>query len=249
MSRKRRSRRRRRVGRIPRRAMRPESKNIIIDDGLGNNLVPGDGTSRTLVIQNLPSNLVQGTGESNFLGNSVVLKGVAVRFLASVDATPGFNSFYLRYFLFRSRANASNMLGSGAVYTSATTDSTAPTNASPLANPRIFNENTTPGRFVGISYGTPFDRTNMKLLRSKLFKINAGGAGTGPTAHKFYWRIGKTHQFQNPEDAPLTVAPNHGKYGSYYLAYQVYSLAGTDNISATSVGLLDSRVTLHFIDP
>ena len=77
-----------------------EPKKIELASVLGSNLTQGDGTSRVLVILNLPSNLEQGDGESNFSGNSVWLKGVGVKFNASVADTPGFNKFYIRWTLF-----------------------------------------------------------------------------------------------------------------------------------------------------
>lgn len=227
-----------------------QPKKLVLYDNVGDNLVSGDATSRSLVIMNPPSNLIQGDTKNNFQGDTVFLKALSIRFAASVTSSPGFVSFYIRWTMFRSRSNAQNMLGSGNVYASGTTDTAVPVQVSPLANPRIFDDSTTvPSKFVGRSFATPFDTTNVRIMKTKTFKINAGGAGQGPTVKKFMFRINKTHRYLDPFEAPLTTAPNHGKYGSVYLMYQVFALTGPGNIASTVVGTMDSRVTLHFRDP
>jgi len=228
-----------------------EPKRFEVTTQLGANVTQGDGTSRVVQIMNLPSNLVQGTTEGTFTGNTVWLKGVSVRFNLSIPSTPGFTALAIRWFLIKSRANAINMLGSGATYGNTTTDQTNPTQGpnAQFTNPRIFDVAGSVASFVGESYATQFDRTNTRVIKTKTYRINAGGAGQAPSLHKFFFRIGRTHQYSNPDALPLTVAPNHGKYGSYYLCYQIFGQTGTANISSTVVGTMDYKVELYFRDP
>lgn len=226
-----------------------EPKYDIIAQQLGDSLAQGDGTSRTLGIMNLTSNLIQGDENDQFQGNSVWLKGVGIKFNISPNADPGFGGLSVRWTLFFSRTNATNMLGSGAVYASTTTSSANPTQASPFANPRIFETVATPSMFVGDSYATHFDRTNIKVIKTKMFKINNGGSGINANCKKFFFPIHRIFHYQNPDNTTLTSAPNHGRFGSYYLIYEVFQEAGTANISNAVLGTMDWEVRLYFRDP
>lgn len=215
-------------------------------------MVQGDGTTPIVHIRNLPSNLVQGDEEDQFHGNQVFLKGVGLRVAISAangDLAP-FSDAYVRYTLLFSRTNASNMTGAGTQYLSTTTSTTNPTQVPPLANPRLWDSTTAPFMFTGVGYETFFDRTNVKVLATKLIKVNSGGAGNGMTLKKLYFRINKPFQFQNPDASPLTTAPNHGKYGSYYLITQVYVPLGVEDPGEnTPIGFLSDNLHLYFRDP
>lgn len=226
-----------------------EPKKIEIVSNLANVLRQGDGTSREVVIMNLPSNLIQGTGEANFIGNHVWLKGVGIKFNATISVE--FSMFYIRWILFTSRANAIGMTGAGAVYNSTTDDDTQPaqTANTQFRNPRIFDSAAAnPAPFVGISYATQLDRTNIHVIRTKTIQVNQGGSGSANRLVKFFMPIKRGFQFQNPDDSALTAAPNHGKYGSIYLAYQVFADAGAANIAVTQLGIMDLNIDLYFRD-
>lgn len=213
--------------------------------------IQGDGTTPVVNIRNLPSNLIQGDTESNFHGNSIWLKGVGIRASFSAnDPTNNFSTYYVRYTLLFSRTNATGMLAGGADYDSTTTDNVGPVQASPFSNPRLFDINATPGRFTGTGYATLLDRTNIKVLSTKLIVVNNGGAGEGMKVRKMYFRINKPFQYQNPDNSALTVAPNHGRYGSYYLIRQVFTPAGVAGPgSALEYGSIDEVVSIYFRDP
>lgn len=227
-----------------------EPKKIELVSEVGTNLAQGDGVSRVLGILNLPSNLVQGDTESDFSGNSVWLKGVGVKFNASIPANPGFQKFFLRWTLFFSRSNAAGMTGTGALYANDTESDAGPIQVSPFVNPRIFDTtDADPAPYVGLSYATQFDRTNIKVLKSKVFPINAGGASNGMNLKKFFFPIKRVHQYQNPDNSAMTTTPNHGRFGSYYLIYQVFGPTGAANIANTVLGTMDWHVELYFRDP
>jgi len=214
-------------------------------------IAQGDGTSPQVFIRNIPSNLEQGDADDNFHGNSVYLKGLGIRIAASTfDALANFSTVKIRYSLIFSRTNATNMLNDGAIYNSTTTDNTNPAQATPFANPRLFDINATPGRFVGTGLETFYDRTNLKVIASKMFTVNVGGAGAGLTSKKLYFKINKTHQFQNPDASALTAAPNHGRFGSYYLITQVFTPPGVATPGDDTVlGTLSDTWHLYFRDP
>lgn len=212
----------------------------------------GDGTQPIVYIRNLPSNLVQGDEDDQFHGNQIFLKGLGIRMAAAAAsaALAPFANAYVRYTLLFSRTNASNMTGAGGEYNSTTTTNTNPTQVAPLANPRLFDSTTAPLMFTGVGYETFFDRTNIKVLKSKLIQINPGGAGNGMTLKKMYFKINKPFQYQNPDNSPLTTAPNHGKYGSYYLITQVFVPEGVqDPGQNVSLGTLSDNIHLYFRDP
>lgn len=227
-----------------------EPKRFVLDISTAQ-AVQGDGTSPTLNIRNIPSNLIQGDSEENFHGNAVWLKGIGIRFSAAAnDPTEGFATYLVRYTLLFSRTNATAMTQTGANYISTTTDSVAPTQAQPFSNPRLFDVDTTPARFTSAGYYTRWDRTNVKILGTKLITVNPGGAGIGMRVHKMYFRINRPFQYVNPDSSPLTVAPNHGKFGSYYLVRQVFTPNGVatpgDN---TDYGQFTDATVLYFKDP
>lgn len=214
-------------------------------------LTQGDGTTPIVHIRNLPSNLIQGDGEDQFHGNQIFLKGVGIRVQAATFTDlQNFSTVYVRYTLIFSRQNATNMLGSGASYSSTTTDNTNPAQATPFANPRLFDVNATPGRFTGTGYETFWDRTNVKVKASRLIKINNGGAGSGIQLTKIYFRINKYHQYNNPDNSALTTAPNHGRFGSWYLITQIFTPDAVANPGAgANLGDISDNVRLYFRDP
>lgn len=212
----------------------------------------GDTVAPLVHIRNVTSNLVQGDTEANFTGNQVFLKGLSVRVGASTfdDTLSNFSTVMVRYTLLFSRTNATGMTGAGATYGGTTTDNTNPAQATPFANPRLFDINATPGRFTSSGYETFWDTTNIKVKASKLIKINIGGAGNGLQLKKIYFRINKTFQFNNPDNSPLTATPNHGRFGSWYLVVQVFTPPGiADPTDGTSFGTITDNMRLYFRDP
>lgn len=207
----------------------------------------GDGTTRELAIHNIPSNLIQGDSEDQFSGNTVWLKGVSVNMAVSVD-TASFHSFYVVFTLFFSRANAVGMTGGGATFNSTTTDTVQPAQPTEFRNPRLWAYTTLPLAFVGGTMASAVDTTKVKVIARKKIKINPGGCSDGLTHKSFFMRINRYFTFQNPDDTPLTVAPNHGKYGSYYLTIQTFGPLATaaGNSSTTVVGNMDKTIRLYF---
>jgi len=227
-----------------------EPKKMLIAQSGGNNLAVGDATSRVLTIMNIPSNLVQGTQNDQFLGNSVYLRGVGVKFhifTTTADIT-------IRWVLFKARQNAVAMLGAGAVYSSTTTTNTGPTQTAntDFRNPPIFDEGTGGGAylpFVGQGVLSRFDTTNIKVLKVKTYKLHHGkDTDNSHIMKKFFLPIKREFHFIDPENTGLTSSPNHGKYGSYYLTFQAFNASGSGSISSTAIGVIDYRVDLYFRD-
>jgi len=248
-SRRRFGRRRRGPAKRARRIVRmgQQMRKLEIVEISGAQLVNGDGTSRVLSIHNIPSNLVQGDAENQFTGNTVWLKSVFVNTSISVT-TSSFHAFYVVFTLLFSKSNATGMTGTGATFLSTTTDSTNPAQATEFRNPRIFAYNTVPSPFVGATMTSAFDNTKCRVISRKKIKVNPGGCSDGLTHKSFSMRIGRYFTFQNPDDSPLTTAPNHGKNGSYYLIIQTFgpNAGVTGNESPDVVGLMDKTIRLYF---
>lgn len=208
----------------------------------------GDGTSRTLVIQSPVSNLVQGTGKVNFIEDTIQNVYVRVRAAISTDTTNAqFNDLWIRWTVFWSPERAS-YLAQGQVFGNTTRSNAGPTQTSPLANPRIFDITTNSNPFVGSSYATPFDTTNIRIIATKMVHINGGGAANGTRVLKFKLPIAKKIRFQDTAEAPLTATPNYPKNGNYYIIYQVFGPAGTANVSNLTRAQIDSVYTIYFSD-
>lgn len=177
------------------------------------------------------------------------LKGLGIAGSISIP-NASFHSFYVRFTLFHSRQNATGMTGLGAQYNSTTTDSVQPAQAGQFRNPRIFAFTTGAEAWVGGTMASLFDTTSISHIKSKIVKVNPGGASECLTRFKFYFKINRKFEFYNPDDSPLTVIPNHGKYGSWYLISQVFGpLNGTaGNQSNTVVGTIDKRIVLYWRD-
>lgn len=248
-SRRRFGRRRRGPAKRARRIVRmgQQMRKLEIAEVTGVNLRNGDGTTRELAIHNIPSNLIQGDAEDQFTGNTVWLKGVAINMAVSVT-TSSFHSFYVVFTLFFSRQNATGMTGPGTTYLSTTTDSANPTQATEFRNPRFFAYNTIPLAFVGGTMASAVDTTKCKVIARKKIKVNPGGCSDGLTHKSFFMRIGRYFTFQNPDESPLTTAPNHGKNGSYYLTIQTFGPVATSagNASSDVVGEMDKTIRLYF---
>lgn len=234
----------RRVKSVILRTTEPKKIDITVSDGIS--LVEGDGTTRVITVQNLPSNLTQGVQKDQFIGDSIYLKGVAIRGQASIDiGNGGFQGFYIRWALIWSRANASSMTGGGAIYNSTTTAAVQPAQTIPQYNPTFFEATGVTG-FTGDGFMEQFDTTNCKVIGIYTKYVNPGGNGKGIQKIKHFFPIRTRYQFQDPNEGDLSTAPNYGKYGSYYLIRQVIASA---NSNATAVqGALDLKVTLHFKD-
>ena len=215
---------------------------------VGENLVQGDGTSRTLVIQTPVSNIVQGTGKVNFIEDTISNVYVRVRAIISLDTTNAeFDSLWVRWTVFWSPERAS-YLSTGQVFGNTTRSNAGPTQTSPLANPRIFDITTNSNPFVGSSFATPFDTTNIKIIATKLVHVNPGGAAHGPRVLKFKLPIAKKIRFQDTQESALTSTPNFPRNGNYYIMYQTFGPCGTANVASTTLAQMDSYYTLYFSD-
>ncbi|UDN67451.1 capsid protein [robinz virus RP_258] len=241
----RRSRRRggftRRVKRIILRSHEPKKYQTAISDTLRE----GNATSREISIINLPSLLTQGVQDDQFIGNAVWLKGI--KMIGTVNLVPA-NAAYahidLRYTLYRSRINAA-LGASGSLYSSTTTTSTNPAQTSPAANVPVF-ANTSAQQFYGDGYTQEFDTTTGKVISSKTLRINPGGASASVARIKMWFPIGKKHQYIDPVETDLSSAPNHGKWGSYYIVGQCIATAA--GIASTTLVNATILHTLYFKD-
>jgi len=224
-----------------------EPKRLTISAGDGAVLVEGDGTSRTILVQNIPSNMAQGVQKDQFIGDQVFLKGVGIFGQASITTGTGFNpgSLIIRFTLIWSRSNASGMTGSGATYGNTTTSAANPTQAPPLANP-VFFEGAGFLAFTGDGFMEPFDTTNCKVISVKTYNINMAGSSNGIKKIKHFFPMRTRYQFLDPLESDLSTPPNYGKFGSYYLIRQV--IAKANSISTTEVGRLDLKTVLYYKD-
>jgi len=224
-----------------------EPKKLVISTGDGGVLAEGDGTSRTILVQNIVSNMAQGVQKDQFIGDQVFLKGVGIFGQVSITTGTGFNpgSLIIRLALIWSRVNASGMTGSGVTYGNTTTAAANPTQAPPLANP-VFFEGAGNLAFTGDGFMEPFDSTNCKVIAVKTYNINMAGSTNGIKKIKHFFPIRSRYQFLDPLESDLSTPPNYGKYGSYYLIRQVIGHANT--IANTELGRIDSKVILYYKD-
>jgi len=223
----------------------PKTKKVFSTDGTA--LADGDGTSRTVLVLAPLQNLIQGTHDDNFIGDSIWCKGFAIR--GQISSANTFQQFYVRWTLVWSRLQ-NNFSGTGASYLSTTTSSANPTAAVPLANPPLFDTaGANPLPFTGDGFVIPFDtRNNLKVLASKTILVNSSGNNIGIKKFKIFFRINSKFQYiDSGEDLGLGSAPNYGKYGNYYIVRQVVSLA--NNVSSTTVGTMDYQLDVYFKDP
>ncbi len=252
-SRPRRSRYRKRKSRFTRAVQRAELKNsstkkIVYATQSGATLAQGDGTSRIVYIHTPVSNIVQGTGKTDFIEDTISNVFVRIRAAISTNlANAEFNQIFIRFVSFWSPARQSFLAGP-ITFGNTTTTSTNPTAASPLANPYIFDVSSGVARFVGASYATPFDTTNIRIIATRTFNINPGGAANGMIIKKFTLPIAKKIRFQDNGESPLTSTPNYPRNGQYYIMYQVFGVTGTGNVANTTIANMDATYTLYFKD-
>jgi len=234
----------RRVRSVILKSAEPKRMNIVTSDGI--TLADGDGTSRVILVQNIPSNLIQGIERDQFIGDQVYLKGVAIHGQIANDTTNwAYGSFTVRWTLLFHRINAAGMTGSGVLYGNTTTDAAVPTQVPPFSNPAFFDA-TSAIRFTGDGYVENFDTTNTKVIGVKTVVVNPGGSASAVKHFKHFFPIRSKFQYIDPLETGLTSAPNHGKYGSYYLIRQVISKV--NSVSSTVVGSMDIRIQLYFKD-
>ena len=213
---------------------------------VGESLVQGDGTSRVLTIQTPVSNIVQGTGKVNFIEDTVSNVYVRVRGTISTSTTNyQYGQLFVRWLVFWSPSRAS-YLSTGQVFGNTTRANAGPTQTSPLANPAIFDITTNSNPYVGSSFATPLDTTNIRVIASKTISVNPGGAANGVVIFKFKLPIAKKIRFQDTQESALTSTPNFPRNGNYYLMYQVFGPTGTGNIASTVLGVMDSYYTIYF---
>lgn len=223
-----------------------EPKKLVISSGDGVSLIEGDGTTRIVQVQNIPSNMAQGVEKDMFIGDQVYIKGIGLTGQASIDiGNGGFQGFYIRWLLLWSRSNASGMTGSGAQYNSTTTAAVQPAQTTPLANP-VFFEATGNLQFTGDGFQTHVDTTNCKVIGVYTVYVNPGGNGKGIQKLKHMFKVNSRYQFLDPTETSLATPPNYGKYGSYYLVRQVIASANSNSVAVQ--GVMDLRVTVYYKD-
>lgn len=241
---------RRRKSRFTRKVLRAEianadTKKITVSSLLAANVLSGDATTRVATLFTPFTNLVQGTGVINFSGRSINPIGLQIRGAASTAAG---GDYILRWTLFWSRSQAA--YPGGTVYGSTTRSNAGPAQVPPFANPRIFDSVliAASSPFVGDSFATQFDNTNVKILQTKTIRINPGGANTVVRPFKFFLRFKHNKlTFNDPAEQSLTVAPNFPMTGNYYLMRQAFPI-GVANISSTPLGVLDENIALYWKD-
>lgn len=247
---KRKSPYRRRKSRFTRRVLRAEianadTKKITVSSLLAANVLSGDATTRVATLFTPFTSLVQGTGVINFSGRSINPSGIQIRGAASTAAG---GDYILRWTLFWSRSQAA--YPGGTVYGSTTRSNAGPAQVPPFANPRIWDSVliAASSPFVGDSFATQFDPTNVTVLKTKVIRVNPGGANTVVKPFKFFMRFKPNRlTFNDPAEQSLTVAPNFPKTGNYYLMRQAFPI-GVANISSAVLGVLDESITLYWKD-
>jgi len=207
----------------------------------------GDGTTPELRIFNPVSLLIQGVEKDHFIGNRIWIKGIRLRFHVATQA-PGaeFRSPSIRFIWFFSRSNAS-LTSTGSLFGNTTTVATNPAQTAPAQNPVIFDSTATP--FTGTHPSTPFDTTNITILKTKTYNLNPGGSAIYTRPFKLWFPVQKNHTYLDPQETSLATAPNHGKYGSYYLAWQVLNVGSTaDAIANTVLADANYHMSVYFKD-
>lgn len=239
-----RRRRPRRFTRVVRRIVRTtlEPKRLVISDATVN-FSEADINGSILNIKNITSNVIQGTEDDQVAGNRYFVDSVSIR--GQAENLSNYVRVYIRYTLVFSRTNAGAMTGNGATYSVNTTSTTNPTQTTPLLNPVLFRSASSGVAYPGIGFLYPFDTTNLKVLKSRTVKINPGGNISAIGHWALNFKIKRIFQMTDPTQTGLTSAPNHGKYGSYYLIRQTIQ-SGTGIVTDANPGL--EQVILHFRD-
>lgn len=234
----------RRVRSVILRTTEPKRSNIVTSDGI--TLAEGDGVSRVVLVQNIPSNLIQGIERDQFIGDQVYLKGLGIHGqINNSTANYQYGGFYVRWTLVFSRANTTGLAGGGAIFGNTTTAAANPTQVPPFYNPSFFDA-TSSIQFTGDGFVENFDTTNCKVIGVYQVYVNPGGNSIACKKIKHFFKIKSKFQFIDPNETGLTTIPNHGKYGTYYLVRQV--IANANSVSATVLGTMDIRMQLYFKD-
>lgn len=243
----------RRVKRIIRRTAEP--KKVYVTLGTSQVFREGDGTARCCYILNPPSLLAQGSQANQFLGRDVFVKGISFRGQVCLSGeTTNYAGCLVRITLFHSRENSgSAMVGPTFVeYNSTTTFNTNPTETSPNSNPKPFAITGGTG-FTGLGFVIPFDRSNIKVLASRVIVVNPGAdnqAGSGlisiPTPFKFFFRINRNMHVIDPDNSVASGQLGF-KNGSYYLFVQ--AISNTNDTSTNPAVECDFQIATHYSDP
>lgn len=214
---------------------------------LGQGLQQGDATSRELVILSPWSSLTQGTSDGQFEGNVIAPKGLSFRgTLYNAAAT----EVLVRFAYFWSRSQQSMGVG-GQIYASTTTATTNP--AAVIAgntNPQIFDDvGAAVNKYVGSTYGSRFDNTNIKLIKTHSIILKPGGDTAASKQFKFFFRHPRRLlKFQNIGEQSLAVAPNYPMNGNYYVIIQIFGAGGAANIASTVLASMDLWAFTHWKD-
>jgi len=226
-------------------------KKEVFSQQTGENLAQGDGTGRQLIIWSPLTNLTQGDGVGDFNGRSIHPRGIQLKgsFGVPTGGAQEYTDVYARWTLFWSRSQADYGVG-GTVLTSSTTAAAAPVQVPPFANPRIFDAITfVYSPYVGDTFGSQFDTTNIKVLATKTIHINPGATLNGVKLFKIFMRFPKRRlTWNDPGEQGLTTAPNFPLNGNYYLILQVFGPPGTGNVSATTIAIMDLEAHVYWKD-
>lgn len=240
---RRRPRRFHRKSRFTRRVLRAEISNAPIKKAtfgqlLGNTLVQGDATSRELYIFTPWSSLTQGPGDFQFEGNVIAPKGLGIKGLIYNAAA---TECYVRFTYFWSRT-VNSYASNGTTYQSTTTATTNPAAASVgLANPQIFDDvSVAVAKYVGSTYASRFDRTQVRVIKTKTIRHKPSGDTSNATPFKFFFKHPRRLlKWQNTGEQSLAAAPNYPMNGQYYLIIQTFGVGGASNIASTTLASFD----------
>lgn len=241
---------RRRRTRFQRRVLNAElklgsTKKLLLYQNTANSLAQGDGTSRVLRIWTPWSYISQGTGDSNFAGNTIYPKGVSIKGLFYATTN---EDVFVRYTYLWSRSSTAF---THQQFSSTTRAGLGPTQTQPYFNPQLFDELATVGYepYVGLSYGSRFDTTQVKVIASKLIHLNAPGSGTPVKPYKVWFRHPRRKlKFQETAENPLNSFPNFPTYGNFYVVEQAFAQGGAANISSSTVVSQDIEIFVYWKD-
>lgn len=214
----------------------------------GATLVQGDATGRVAQIYSPLTQIVQGTTEGQFEGNTIWPSHIRLRF-SITDAASAASTFAIRFIWFWSRSQADYGIN-GTQFTSGTRAALVPTQTPPNANPRVFDSLTSAwSPFTGDDWGTYIDNTNVRVLKAKTIHFNTGGAVNGAHFYTLTFRFPRRKiTFQNPGEGSLGTAPNYPLIGNYYLMRQVFANGGAANIATTTIGTMDGTYRVYWKD-
>ncbi|UPW41527.1 capsid protein [Peromfec virus RodF8_90] len=232
-----------------------EAKQSITATQTGLGLTQGDGTSRIVYVTCPVQVPAQGDENDQFAGNKFFVKGISFRGqVGSSGENTTFQGALVRISLVWSKKQNASLAAGWNIFNSTTTRVANPAATAPNENPTFFEASTLTQQFVGRGWADAFDRTTITVLSSRTIVVNPGveneaaaGVIALPTPFKFYYRINKWMQIEDPTHTDFSTAQFRFKNGTYYLVMQVVS--NTNDVAATAVGEMDYTLKVHFRDP